>query len=504
MGIRVYNSWSRKKEEFQELHPGEVRMYVCGPTVYDHSHIGHGRAAVTFDFIQRYFKFRGYRVNYVRNYTDVDDKIINRANQEKVEAAVIAEKYIKSYEDDMSGLGVEKPSSRPRVSEHIPEIIGAISMLIDKGFAYVSGKDVFFAVRKFHRYGALSRRSLDEMQAGARVEVNEQKQDPLDFALWKSAKPGEPKWRSPWGEGRPGWHIECSVMSAKYLGLPFDIHGGGKDLLFPHHENEIAQSEAAFDKKMVNYWLHNGFVQINQEKMSKSLGNILLIRDLLKRYHRETVRYFYCSVHWRSPIDFSEDNLLQADEAMERFYQAFHQIEKLSGTRALEEPLKDDELGAAAQKLEPEFIEAMDDDFNTAQVVGNFNEFLRLLNQRLEHAGFRNKPGAAALLVKSWSELQRLGAVLGLFQEKPSEYMEREKERGLKLLGIDPNEPLAQIQARARARAQKDFARADEIRAGLAERGIILEDSREGTGWKIDRKKLGEKFELIKFTGGGK
>ena len=500
MTIRVYNSWSQKKEDFKELHPGEVRMYVCGPTVYDDSHIGHGRAAVTFDIIQRYFKFRGYRVNYVRNYTDVDDKIINRANQDKVDAADIAEKYIKSYEDDMSGLGVEQPTARPRVSEHIPDIIETIQRLIDKGFAYVSAGDVFFAVRKFHRYGALSRRSLDEMQAGARVEVNEQKQDPLDFALWKAAKPGEPKWPSPWGEGRPGWHIECSVMSAKYLGLPFDIHGGGKDLLFPHHENEVAQSEAAFGKKMVNYWLHNGFVQINHEKMSKSLGNILLIRDLLKRYNRETVRYFYCSSHWRSPIDFSEQSLLQADEAVDRFYQAFHQIEKLAGLGLGQEPLKDDELANALAKLEPEFIAAMDDDFNTAQVVGNFNEFLRLLNQRLEDGRFRKKPGAVALLVKSWSELKRLGAVLGLFQEKPSEYIEREKRRGLIFLGLAPEELESQIQARARARAEKDFARADAIRAELAERGIILEDTREGTEWKIDRKKLAEK---CKLTGGG-
>jgi cysteinyl-tRNA synthetase len=500
MTIRVYNSWSQKKEDFKELHPGEVRMYVCGPTVYDDSHIGHGRAAVTFDIIQRYFKFRGYRVNYVRNYTDVDDKIINRANQDKVDAADIAEKYIKSYEDDMSGLGVEQPTVRPRVSEHIPDIIETIQRLIDKGFAYVSAGDVFFAVRKFHRYGALSRRSLDEMQAGARVEVNEQKQDPLDFALWKAAKPGEPKWPSPWGEGRPGWHIECSVMSAKYLGLPFDIHGGGKDLLFPHHENEVAQSEAAFGKKMVNYWLHNGFVQINHEKMSKSLGNILLIRDLLKRYNRETVRYFYCSSHWRSPIDFSEQSLLQADEAVDRFYQAFHQIEKLAGLGLGQEPLKDDELANALAKLEPEFIAAMDDDFNTAQVVGNFNEFLRLLNQRLEDGRFRKKPGAVALLVKSWSELKRLGAVLGLFQEKPSEYIEREKRRGLIFLGLAPEELESQIQARARARAEKDFARADAIRAELAERGIILEDTREGTEWKIDRKKLAEK---CKLTGGG-
>ena len=501
MGIRVYNSWSGKKDEFRELNPGEVRMYVCGPTVYDDSHIGHGRAAVTFDVIYRYFKFRGYRVTYVRNYTDVDDKIINRASQDRVPASEIAERYIKSYEDDMTGLGILEPAVKPKVSGHIQDIINIIQLLIDKGYAYVSGGDVFYSVRKFHRYGALSRRSLDEMQAGARVEVNEQKQDPLDFALWKAAKPGEPKWPSPWGEGRPGWHIECSAMSAKYLGVPFDIHGGGKDLIFPHHEHEIAQTEAAYDKKMVNYWLHNGFVQIDKEKMSKSLGNILLIRDLLKRYNREVVRYFYSSAHWRSPIDFSEDNLLLADDALDRFYQAFYQIEKLAGSKPGEEPLQEGELGNALSKLESNFIEAMDDDFNTAQVLGDFNDFLRLLNQSLEDGKFRKKPGAVSLLEKSWKELTRLGAILGVFQEKPSEYISREKERGLQILGVDKNEVLSKIEERAKARSDKDFARGDAIRAALAERGIILEDTREGTDWKIDRKKLREKVQLL---GGGK
>ena len=497
MGIKVYNSWSRKKEDFKEVHPGEVRMYVCGPTVYDHSHIGHGRAAVTFDVIQRYFKFRGYKVNYVRNYTDVDDKIINRANQDRVDAKVIAEQYIRSYEDDMTGLGIEEPTVKPKVSEHLREIIDLIQMLVDKGFAYLSGGDVYYSVRKFHRYGALSRRSLDEMEAGARVEVNEQKQDPLDFALWKAAKPGEPKWPSPWGEGRPGWHIECSAMSAKYLGAPFDLHGGGKDLLFPHHENEIAQSEAAFDKKMVNYWLHNGFVQINREKMSKSLGNILLIKTLLERYNREVIRYFYCSAHWRSPIDFTEDSLLQADEVLDRFYQSFRQIEKLSASEASEPPLKDDPLQAAAEKLGPEFIEAMDDDFNTAKALGNFNEFLRLINQKLEDAKFKNKPGASGLLRKSYSELKRLGAALGLLQENPAEYLAREKERGLIILGMDRGEPESGIRERAQARAEKNFARADQIRAELLDKGILLEDTREGTEWRIDHKKLGQKSRLI-------
>jgi len=490
MGIVVYNTLNGRKEEFKEVHTGEVRMYVCGPTVYDDSHIGHGRAAVVFDVIYRYFKFKGYRVTYVRNYTDVDDKIINRANKDGVPASEIAERYIRSYEDDMKALRVAKPDYTPKVSEHIPDIIAMIQILIDKGFAYVSGNDVFFSVRKFHSYGKLSKRTLDEMEAGARVEINEAKQDPLDFALWKGAKPGEPKWQSPWGEGRPGWHIECSVMSGKYLGNPFDIHGGGKDLIFPHHENEIAQSEAAYGVPMVNYWLHNGFVQIDQEKMSKSLGNILLIRDLLKRYHPEVVRYFYVSAGWRSPLDFSENNLLQAEETLFRFYQAFSRIEQLSkgleGTKALSEG----PLAEKLQKLESEFIEAMDDDFNTARVVGIFNDFLRLINQNLEQPKFVKSKEGVALLRDCWNELKRLGEILGIFQEHPSIYIEQAKLKALNLIGVSAGLIEEKIQERSRSRAEKNFALADRIRAELAEKGILLEDTREGTVWNIDLKMI--------------
>ncbi len=494
MPIKVYNTLSRKKEEFKEIHPGEVRMYVCGPTVYDHSHIGHGRAAVVFDIIYRYLRFRGYKVIYVRNYTDVDDKIINRANQEGVSASEIAQRYIQSYDEDMKALGVEKPTYTPKVSEHIQDIIDTIQILIDKGYAYIAEGNVWFSVRKFAGYGKLSGRSPDEMLAGARVEPGEGKKDPLDFALWKKAKPGEPKWQSPWGEGRPGWHIECSVMSAKYLGTPFDIHGGGKDLIFPHHENEIAQSESAYGTKMVNYWLHNGFVQINQEKMSKSLGNILLIKELLARYHCEVVRYFYCTAHWRSPIDFSEENLFQAEEALERFYQAFYRIEKLAKEKDQKEPLKEGELWERLNELERNFVEAMDDDFNTARALGIFNDFLRLVNQHLDRGKFLKKPGAVALLERSWKELSRLGKILGIFQEDPIAYIENEKRRGLEILGIDEKELEQKISERAKARAEKNFELADAIRSELAQKGIVLEDTRGGTEWKIDRKKLREKI----------
>jgi len=499
MGIVVYNTLNARKEEFKEIHPGEVRMYVCGPTVYDDSHIGHGRAAVVFDVIYRYLKFRGLRVTYVRNYTDVDDKIINRANQDGVPASEIAERYIKSYEQDMEGLKVAKPDHTPKVSEHIPEIIATIQTLIDKGFAYVSGNDVYYSVRKFHGYGKLSKRALDEMEAGARVEINEDKEDPLDFALWKGAKPNEPNWDSPWGKGRPGWHIECSAMSSKYLGNPFDIHGGGKDLIFPHHENEIAQSEAAYEKKMVNYWLHNGFVQINQEKMSKSIGNILLIRDLLKRYHPEVVRYFYASAHWRSPIDFSEDNLLQAEETLWRFYQALRRIEKLGSAEA--KPLEGNPLSEKLSKLESEFIEAMNDDFNTAKVTGIFNDFLRLLNQHLDLPKLSKDPAGMSLLQQSRKELARLGEILGIFQEPPADYIEQAKIKALEIVGIQPGEIAEKIQERAKARAEKNFQKADSIRAGLADQGILLEDSREGTVWNLDLKQVHRK---LQSPGGGK
>ncbi len=493
MAIRVYNTLTQKKEEFKEIHPGEVRMYVCGPTVYDHSHIGHGRAAVVFDIIYRYLQYRGYKVIYVRNYTDVDDKIINKANQEGVSAQEIAERYIESYDRDMEALRVAPPTHTPRVSEHIPDIIQTIQTLIDKGYAYVSEGNVWFSVRKFPEYGKLSKRSPDEMLAGARVEPGEGKKDPLDFALWKKAKPGEPKWQSPWGEGRPGWHIECSVMSAKYLGTPFDIHGGGKDLIFPHHENEIAQSESAYGTKMVNYWLHNGFVQIHREKMSKSLGNILLIRGLLSRYHPEVLRYFYCTAHWRSPIDFSEENLLQAEDNLSRFYQAFSRIEKLARASDDNQILKEAELWERLNQLEQDFIQAMDDDFNTARVLGIFNDFLRLINQHLEKGKFLKKPGAVKLLEQCWKKLAELGGILGIFQEDPIQYTENEKKQGLEILGIAQKELEEKILLRAQAREEKDFSRADAIRSELAEKGILLKDTREGTEWEIDRKKLREK-----------
>ena len=327
MALRIYNTLTGKKEEFVPIHEKRVGMYVCGVTVYDLCHIGHARSAIIFDTIHRYLQYRGYEVTYVRNFTDIDDKIINRANAEGTDFKTIAEKYIHEFQVDMGALGLERATIEPRATEHIPEMIRLISTLVEKGYAYARGGDVFFAVGRFRDYGKLSKRNLEEMQAGARVDIDEKKENPLDFALWKGSKPGEPFWESPWGKGRPGWHIECSVMSQKYLGETFDIHGGGKDLIFPHHENEIAQSEAATGKLFARYWVHNGFINIDKEKMSKSLGNILTIKDILKEWHPEALRLFLLSSHYRSPLDYSEASLGEAKAGLDRFYTTLKAIQ---------------------------------------------------------------------------------------------------------------------------------------------------------------------------------
>ncbi|NWF54628.1 MAG: cysteine--tRNA ligase, partial [Syntrophaceae bacterium] len=405
MPLKIYNTLTKKKEEFVPLEEGKVRMYVCGVTVYDRCHIGHARAAVVFDVIYRFLRHLGYGVTYVQNYTDVDDKIINRANQEGVPSQVIAERYIQEHGQDMAALGMEKPTHQPKATENIPQIIDLIQRLVDKGVAYPVNGDVYFSVEKFGPYGKLSGRDLEEMQAGARVEVDERKKNPLDFALWKASKPGEPEWESPWGKGRPGWHIECSAMSQRYLGESFDIHGGGKDLIFPHHENEIAQSEAATGKPFVRYWVHNGFVNINQEKMSKSLGNILPIGELLREHHPEALRLFLLSSHYRSPVDFSPQHMAEANANLDRFYSALLGIEELLSGKAEASPLNPASLKGAAKevfektsKTRESFEEAMRDDFNTALALGYLHDLTRLLNRVLADKGFRKDPAAAALL----------------------------------------------------------------------------------------------------------
>jgi cysteinyl-tRNA synthetase len=486
MTLRVYNTLTGKKEDFIPLREKKVGMYVCGVTVYDLCHIGHARAAIVFDTIYRYFRYRGYEVTFVRNFTDIDDKIIKRANEENVDFKTIAEKYIQEFNIDMGGLGLEKPSVEPKATAHLPEMIQLISTLIEKGFAYESGGDVFFAVERFKDYGKLSKRNLEELQAGARIEIDEKKKNPLDFALWKRSKPGEPYWESPWGKGRPGWHIECSVMSQKYLGETFDIHGGGKDLIFPHHENEIAQSEAATGKPFVRYWIHNGFVNINKEKMSKSIGNILTVKEILKNWHPEVIRLFLLSQHYRSPVDFSEDSLIEVETGLDRFYMTLKAIkDELVKPHAGGEFPAFEEIRQTIESFQSRFEEAMDDDFNTAQAIGYCYDLLRHLNSLLDISKGRTTEEIVSLLKKGFDHLVNMGEVFGLFREDPETYLARQRKEGLKKLNLSEEEILRSIEERNVARKEKNWKKADEIRNDLLSKGIILEDTPSGTIWKI-------------------
>ncbi len=480
MTQRVYNTMTGRKEEFQPLTPGKVGMYVCGVTTYDYCHIGHARANIVFDIIYRYLQFADYAVTYVRNYTDVDDKIIKRANERGIDSQALADEFIHAFDEDMAALGLALPTHQPKATEHIPQIITIVQTLIDKDLAYESGGDVYYAVEKFPGYLKLSGRNMDEMRAGARIAPGEQKRNPMDFALWKTAKPGEPAWESPWGPGRPGWHIECSAMSMEYLGASFDIHGGGKDLVFPHHENEIAQSEGANDKPFVKYWMHNGFVNVNQEKMSKSLGNFFTIRDILKNYDAEVVRFFILSAHYRSPIDFSDQNLEDAKVGLSRFYEALQ-----VGAEAVVGCPEEAATSSEGEQLEARFREAMDDDFNTALALGHLFEGVRSMNRISAEKRFRKKPELVAAVRALHQTILRLGGVLGLFISDPAAWLEKHKLAALAALEITAEEITAQIAARLQARQQKDFARADQIRDQLAARGIELLDSSQGTNWKV-------------------
>jgi len=489
MSIRLHNTLTGSKEDFVPLRERKVGMYVCGVTVYDLSHIGHARSAVVFDTIYRYFRYRGYEVTFVRNFTDVDDKIIKRANEEGVDTKTIAEKYIGEFNIDMGGLGLEKPSVEPRATEHIPEMIRLISALVQKGFAYQSRGDVFFSVQKFKDYGKLSKRDLEEMQAGARVEVDEKKENPLDFALWKASKPGEPFWESPWGKGRPGWHIECSAMSQKYLGETLDIHGGGRDLIFPHHENEIAQSEAATGKTFVRYWIHNGFVNINKEKMSKSLGNILTIREILKEWHPEVLRLFFLSHHYRSPVDYSEDSFGEAQKGLDRFYSTIHEIQEelkrplVSQTKI--DPAAIENFRKTIESFPARFEQAMDDDFNTAQAIGYFYDLQTQLNSLLNLSKGRPTEEMISMLKQSLDHFTVKGWVFGLFREDPERYLSQRKEQGLKKLHLTEQVILQCVEERNLARKEKNWKKADEIRNDLLSKGVILEDAPSGTTWKV-------------------
>ncbi len=488
MSLRIFNSQTKKKEEFIPLHEGKVGIYVCGITAYDVCHVGHARSAVVFDVVTRYLRYRGYDVTYVKNFTDVDDKIIEKAQREKKGIAEISERYIREHDEDMEALGVATPTATPRATEHIEGMIRLVATLIGKGLAYAVDGDVYYAVEQFPGYGKLSGRDLSDMLAGARVDVNDKKRNPYDFSLWKASKEGEPWWESPWGHGRPGWHLECSVMSQRYLGDTFDIHGGGEDLIFPHHENEIAQSEGATGKPLARYWIHNGFVQVNSEKMSKSLGNFFTIRDILKQYHPEVLRFFLLQSHYRSPVDFSDAALNEARQGMDRFYSTLMAIrDRLDAGTGKEDSAgepsgKDRELVDHLRNLRERFTEAMDDDFNTARAIGCLFDTIRLINTAL--AG-KKVEASAAVLEQAEKTLREIGAVLGLFIEEPGRYLRLDREREAVKRGLAVAEIEALIAERRSAREAKEWQRADEIRKDLAAKGVILKDSPTATTWTI-------------------
>ena len=480
MTIHIYNSLSKQKERFEPVEPGKVSMYVCGPTVYDSCHIGHARSVVVFDVFVRYFRTKGFDVTYVRNFTDVDDKIIDRANQLGVDSRTVAEKYIKEFHEDMDALNVERATVEPKATEHIQSIIMVIERLLEKGIAYRANNDIYFAVESFKEYGKLSGRRLEDMEAGARVDIDENKRNPFDFALWKSAKPREPAWDSPWGEGRPGWHIECTAMSIEYLGKTFDIHGGGKDLIFPHHENEIAQSEAAFGKTFVKYWVHNGFVNIDKEKMSKSLGNFQMIKDVLKRHHPEAVRLFLLSNHYRSPVDFTEQAMNEATAGLDKIYTLLERVEgEIGDARGIQD--------VSPGEYWDRFCEAMDDDFNTARGIGGLFIAVREINRALDvqKKPFSNE--AKTRIESGRADILNIGSLLGIFSESPEVYFEKMKSQVFEKQSIDPVAIDRMINDRDLARKSKDWKKADQIRTDLEKMNIILEDRPEGTVWKINK-----------------
>ena len=454
MTIKFYNSLTNQKEDFVPIREGEVGVYVCGMTVYDNCHLGHARAMMAFDILARYLRYQNYKVNFIRNITDIDDKIIERANENKETIDALTDRTIASMQEDFSKLGLEIPTNEPRATDHIEGMIAMISTLIDKGHAYHSeGGDVFFAVRTFPEYGKLSNKNIDDLNPGSRIEEDDSKNDPLDFVLWKSAKPNEPSWDSPWGLGRPGWHIECSVMSLENLGKHFDIHGGGPDLLFPHHENEIAQSECASDHKFANYWMHSGLLKINGEKMSKSLGNFAMLKDLFASYHPEVIRYYLISSHYRSSLNFDNESLDQARSALTRMYQA------ISVAPSQESDLHDDSV--------KEFIHSMNDDLNTPEALSTLFGLAKLINSSQDT---QDQSMYA-------STMRELGKVLGLLNDSSEAFL----QYGAKLTDEEIGK---KIDERNQARDNKDFQKADQIRDELAAQGILLDDSSDGTSWK--------------------
>jgi cysteinyl-tRNA synthetase len=464
MSIQIYNTLTRKKEDFQTLEPGKVRMYVCGPTVYNKSHVGHAMSALVFDVIRRYLEYRDYEVKHVMNFTDVDDKIIIRANQLEVDPFQLAEGYIREFEQNLDDLHILPATVKPRATHEIANIVGMIEGLIERGYAYPAGGDVYFRVQKDDDYGKLSGRQLDDMQAGARIGVDERKEHPMDFALWKASKEGEPSWPSPWGPGRPGWHIECSAMSLNHLGEEIDIHGGGNDLIFPHHENEIAQSESLTDKTFVRYWVHNGMLQLGGEKMSKSLGNLVTIEDFLAEHSADVLRFMVLNSAYRSPLTFNDEVIEQSKRALDRLRSGLRPAlpgAKGAGSEAL------DALRRQAQETRDAFVSTMDDDFNTAGALGNLFDLVRVINQT------RDSGASSEQLHPAQETLRELTGVLGL-QLKEEARGDQAAEPFIDLL----------VELRSEIRKQKMWTLSDMIRDRLSGQGVILEDSREGTTWR--------------------
>ncbi len=491
MTIKIYNTLTRKKEDFSTGSSRKITMYVCGLTVYNYMHIGNARTFVNFDIIRRYLEFRDYEVVFVRNITDVDDKIIKRAAEEKTTVQAIAKKYEEAFKADMAKLGVAEPTHEPRATELIPEMIDLIEVLIDKGFAYEVGGNVWFRVREFDGYGKLSGRALDDMRAGERVEPDPDKDDPLDFALWKSAKAGEPSWSSPWGHGRPGWHIECSAMSLKLLGAGFDIHGGAQDLIFPHHENEIAQSEAATGKRFVRYWVHGGLLNIDKEKMSKSLGNVMLVGDLLEQWSANCVRMFMLSTHYRNPLDFTREGLIQAQVNIERLERTIQNIDYALGLDLPVSRLKTLKLWETVSETRAHFISSMDDDFNSAEALTALFSLIKECNSAIEGAGDLPE---TEVLEKSRAILIEMTKALGIKAEPDVDWLTVEaslREVADQTIGTIPNgasrEAIlnAVLERREEARRQKEWDVADGIRDSLQDIGIEIEDTASGTRWKL-------------------
>ena len=464
--MKIFNTMTRKKEEFIPMDKNEVKMYSCGPTVYDYFHIGNARPFIVFDTMRRYLEYRGYKVKFVQNFTDIDDKMIKRANEEGITVKELADRFIAEYFTDAKALGINEATVHPRATDNIDAIIEIVKKLEEKGYAYNVDGNVYFRTKKFKEYGKLSKQPLEDLEAGARIDVSEQKEDAMDFALWKAKKEGEPAWESPWGLGRPGWHIECSAMANKYLGETIDLHSGGQDLIFPHHENEIAQSECAHCKAFSNYWMHNGYININYQKMSKSLGNFFTVRDISKKYDHEIIRFFMLSAHYRNPVNFSDELMEQAKSAVERVYNAIENLEflKQNATRDTVSDSEKDYLKKLDQ-IKDKFIAAMDDDLNTADAEAAIFDIVYLSNTALSKDGDNSKE----VIEKTLGLIDELGSVLGLFKKRKTESIDEEIEK--------------LIEERQKARAEKNWAEADKIRDKLKEMNIELKDTPAGVKW---------------------